>query len=378
VAAGANSIPLVATDANGKTTTKTLTGTVSGGAARSLMYDANGDLTSDGAGNAYAYDAANRLISVTNGNNVTGYVYDGYGRRVQETSNGAVAKQWVWCPGMARPCEERDGSNKVTKRFYNQGEQINSTNYYFTKDHQGSIREMTNAGGALVARYDYDPYGRRSLVSGTDLADFGFTGFWYDQATGLDFSRTRPYIADLGRWLNRDLYGEDGGLNLYAYVLNNPINLIDPFGLWVGAGSRPGGPGLGARIGGWLGGGLGFIASLPTDFFEDVGTGGVGVLANPATTIAMTGGGAAGGAAIGNAIDGLFNSMSGTPSAGNSNFGKMPQGDNTGVNPKANDAAKEAGLDCDQMEIFHDELEPGMSYQQMLNLAREIKAGNIH
>jgi RHS repeat-associated protein len=201
------------------------------GANRTLTYDANGNLTNDGNGKTYGWDAANRLVSVTQGGTVTGYVYDGNGHRVQETSNGTVVKQWVWCRGYAQPCEERDGSNNVTKRFYGQGEQIGGTNYYFTLDHLSSVREMTDASGNLVARYDYDPYGRRTVASGTDLADFGFTEFYHDQATNLDFSKARPLIVDLGRWLSRDPIGEDGGINLYDYVGNDPINLTDPLGL---------------------------------------------------------------------------------------------------------------------------------------------------
>jgi RHS repeat-associated protein len=197
---------------------------------RCVNYDANGNLTNDGNGKVYAYNAANELISVTQGGTVTGFAYDGAGRRVQETSNGALVKQWVWC-SLVRPCEERDGSNNVTKRFYGHGEQIAGANYYFTTDHLGSIREMTNSAGGLVARYDYDPYGRRTLVNGTDLADFGFTGFYHDQATGLDFSATRAYVADLGRWITKDPIGEAGGINLYDYARNNPINLTDPTGL---------------------------------------------------------------------------------------------------------------------------------------------------
>ena len=65
-------------------------------------------------------------------------------------------KQFVWCPGEPQPCEERDGSDSVTKRFYAQGEQIGSTNYYYTRDHLGSIREVTDNSGAVQARYDYD------------------------------------------------------------------------------------------------------------------------------------------------------------------------------------------------------------------------------
>ncbi len=76
--------------------------------------------------------------------------------------------------------EERDTvTNAVTKRFFDEGEQINGTNYYFTRDHLGSIREMTNSAGALVARYEYDPYGNAVKISGTVDADFGFTGLWY-------------------------------------------------------------------------------------------------------------------------------------------------------------------------------------------------------
>jgi RHS repeat-associated protein len=273
------------------------------GANRTLTYDANGNLTNDGNGKVYAYDAANRMISVTQGGTTTGYVYDGWGERVQETSNGAVVKQWVWCGG-ARPCEERDASNNVTKRFYVHGEQIAGANYYFTFDHLGSVREMTNSAGGLVARYDYDPYGRRTLVSGTDLADFGFTGFYYDQASGLDLTRTRAYDGNLGRWLSRDTIGEEGGINLYTYCINNPINLIDTYGesfaSWLGA----------------AGAGVGFILSLPVDALEDISTGGVGALANPATTAAATGIGAGAGYIVGNAIDNLINNMSGSPSGG--------------------------------------------------------------
>jgi YD repeat-containing protein len=159
--------------------------------------DANGNLTNDGIGKVYGYDAENRLVSITETSGVTGFVYDGEGRRVQETHNGTLLKQWVWCLGDSQPCEERDGLNNVTKRFYRMGEQIGGTNYYLSFDHLNSVREMTNTGGALIARYDYDPYGRRSLVSGTDLADFGFTGFYYDQASGLDLTLYRAYDANL-------------------------------------------------------------------------------------------------------------------------------------------------------------------------------------
>jgi RHS repeat-associated protein len=152
--------------------------------------------------------------------------------KIVEKTNGSVTstKQFVWCPGEAQPSEERDGSNAVTKRYCPQGVKVGTTNYYYTKDHLGSIREITDSSGAIQARYDYDPYGRRTKLTGSLDADFGFTGH-YHQSSGLSLALYRAYDADLGRWVNRDPVGEYGGLNLYGYVRNNPLNWVDPFGL---------------------------------------------------------------------------------------------------------------------------------------------------
>jgi RHS repeat-associated protein len=175
------------------------------------------------------WDAENRLVGIVQASGTTGFVYDGAGHRVQETLNGNVIKQWVWCG--SQPCEERDGSGNVTKRFYAQGEQIGGVPYYFTRDHLGSVREMTDGTGAIRARYDYDPYGRVTKISGDLSADFGFTGDHYHAATGLSLTMYREYDPNLGRWLSRDPLGTRGGLNLYSMVGNNPVNQIDRFGL---------------------------------------------------------------------------------------------------------------------------------------------------
>jgi len=148
---------------------------------------------------------------------------------LQETFGGSVIKQWVWCGD--QPCEERDANGNVTKRFYVQGEQIGGVPYYFTRDHLGSVREMVDANGTIRARYDYDPFGRMTKISGDLSADFGFAGNLYHQATNLNLTLFRAYDPNLGRWLSRDPIGENGGLNLYGYVGNNPVNLLDPLGL---------------------------------------------------------------------------------------------------------------------------------------------------
>jgi RHS repeat-associated protein len=92
---------------------------------------------------------------------------------------------------------------------------------------------MFTGGGTVVARYDYDPYGRSTTVLGTTPTEFNFTGFYRHSKSNLDLATYRAYDPDLGRWLNRDPIGERGGVNLYGYVTNRPIIGVDPSGLYT-------------------------------------------------------------------------------------------------------------------------------------------------
>lgn len=197
------------------------------------------------------------------------WTYNGAGQRVAEKLNGTVVKQWVSDGPTLR--EELDASNAVTKRFYAQGEQIAGVSYYYTRDHLGSVREMTDAAGAIRARYDYDPYGRRTKVSGDLETDFGYTGHYSHAPTGLHLAFYRAYDADLARWLSRDPIEEEGGINLYGYVGNGPTMLIDPLGLdgyWSEVGDSMSGISAGMLEGafGWLLGGL----EIPDDVLDDL------------------------------------------------------------------------------------------------------------
>jgi RHS repeat-associated protein len=104
-------------------------------------------------------------------------------------------------------------------------------NLFYSRDHLGSVREVTDANGNLVARYDYDAWGRRTRVFGTYRADWGYAGYFVHRASKLNLTWYRAYDPDLGRWVSRDPIGEAGGMNFYAYVENNPINFTDPYGL---------------------------------------------------------------------------------------------------------------------------------------------------
>ncbi len=152
------------------------------------------------------------------------------------TMRGATStKTFVWSGNSI--AEERDASGEtVIKRFYPEGEQRiggkDAGDYYYSRDHLGSIREVTNENGELAAQYDYDVWGKRVTISGDSSFDFGFTGHYFHQPSGLNLTMYRAYSPTLGRWISRDPMGESEGPNLYSYVANDPINMIDPLGLF--------------------------------------------------------------------------------------------------------------------------------------------------
>jgi RHS repeat-associated protein len=296
VTASNNTVAVVATDVNGNPTTKSYNVVVTGSGTKTLVYDANGNLTGDGT-RAFEWDPLDRLTAVTSGTHRSEFAYNGVGQRVTvvEKDNGTVTNTKNLISIGSEICEERDASNSVTKRYYAQGMQLGPISYYYSRDHLGSIRELTDSSGAVQARYDYDVYGRRAKLSGSLDADFGFTGHYYHQPSGLHHALYRAYDADLGRWLNRDPIGEKEGINLYGYVGNNPIYWTDPLGLFYA--ERYAGYGAAAGFGLTLGGSI----------VVDAATGGLNILATP---LELAGGTALGGA-VGYGLGSLLDLLTG-------------------------------------------------------------------
>jgi RHS repeat-associated protein len=98
-------------------------------------------------------------------------------------------------------------------------------------DHLGSPRLVVNAStGAVVEEIDYDEFGVVSNDTSPGLMPFGFAGGLYDKDTGLVRFGARDYDAVVGRWTSKDPIRFDGGMNLYLYVGNDPVNRRDPRG----------------------------------------------------------------------------------------------------------------------------------------------------
>lgn len=105
---------------------------------------------------------------------------------------------------------------------------------------------LIDSNGKVVVQYYYDAWGSHKVVTadGNAIASssrigninpFRYRGYYYDTETGLYFLQTRYYDPETGRFLNRDSVSYAGpetigGLNLYAYCLNNPVMYVDPSG----------------------------------------------------------------------------------------------------------------------------------------------------
>ena len=234
VVPGTNTLTIEATDyaPTPNTSTKSWNVNITGSPARTFTFDANGNTLSDGL-RTYQWDAENRLVKITQGANIYEFIYDGFFRRVAEKLNGAVIKRFLW--NGFQIAEQRDAAGTtIKKRYYPQGEQrLNSSdagNYFYSRDHLGSIREMTDSTATVRVRYDYDPYGKRTKLGGDLDCDFGFTGHYHHAGNNLNLTLYRAYDAELGRWLSVDPIGEKGGLNLYRYANNSPVMYVDPDG----------------------------------------------------------------------------------------------------------------------------------------------------
>ena len=115
-----------------------------------------------------------------------------------------------------------------------------TTNYYYLKDLSNTVLALANSSGSIVESYVYDAYGNvtiknsgGSVISTSAYGNrFLFQGREYDYATQLYHFRARWYDTETGRWLSNDPIGISGGLNLYAFCSNDPVNFVDPMGFY--------------------------------------------------------------------------------------------------------------------------------------------------
>lgn len=185
-------------------------------------------VTSTASSISYSYDVLGRRIGRIENGVVERYVYSGDQVVADLDGNGNVIRTYIWGPGI---------DNLLSMTVH--GSSVTNT-YYALKDQQNSVMALVDASGNIVESYAYDAYGHTTIFDSNGATNFllqsavGNRYMWQgrelDAKTGLYYFRARWYSPGTGRWLSKDPIGIGGGLNLYVFCGNNPVNFVDPSG----------------------------------------------------------------------------------------------------------------------------------------------------
>ena len=195
--------------------------------------------------NELVWDAWNRLVEVKAGSTtVATYRYDGNTRRTTKTTADTrhyyYSDQW-------QIMEERVDAGTTVERQFVWGQRFTDDlvlrdrgdEHLYVLGDYFSPTAIANTSETVLERYGYDAFGL-SRVMAPDFSgrtaslydwETRYAMYRWDQETGLYQVRYRYLHPTLGRWGSRDPIGEKGGVNLYGFVHNDPINSVDIFGL---------------------------------------------------------------------------------------------------------------------------------------------------
>jgi len=175
------------------------------------------------------------------GTTLANFQYDAFGRRTENAAGDALLYD-----GM-NAVQELSGTTPVVNRltggvdeFFSRTDSAGTT--FPLTDALGSTIALTDSSGAIQTQYTYEPFGATTASGATSSSWYQFTGREND-GTGLYYYRARYYSPRFQRFISEDPAGFDGGINVYAYAGNNPIDFADPFGLKPPEGPEFGAPG---------------------------------------------------------------------------------------------------------------------------------------
>tara|TARA_R110002051_G_scaffold68434_6_gene123485 strand:+ start:67334 stop:71611 length:4278 start_codon:yes stop_codon:yes gene_type:complete len=192
-------------------------GNMTGDGVRTFGYDYLNRLTSVSGGVTLSYDPLGRLVQLTGTAPDVRFQYDGVDMIAEYNSSHVLQRRYVHGPGTDEPLVEYAGSGT-------------SMRLWLIADERGSIVARTNQFGDAANTNTYDEYG---MPGASNSGRYGYTGQVWLEETGLYHYKNRAYNPRLGRFMQTDPIGQAGGMNIYAYVGGDPVNLVDPMGLDV-------------------------------------------------------------------------------------------------------------------------------------------------
>jgi RHS repeat-associated protein len=203
----------------------------------SYTYDDNGNITGMGT-KTLNYNEDNRLVSVVESANTLGeYTYNGLGQRIiKEVGSTTTVFLYDFDGNIIG---ESDETGDFSKEYLYRGSSRlamvdvpSEEVYYYGNDQLGTPEILTDDSNTVVWEAYYKPFGEAEVNSHSTVDNnFRFSGQYFDLETGLHYNYNRYYNPSTGRYLTPDPIGQEGGINLFAYVENNPVNETDPKGL---------------------------------------------------------------------------------------------------------------------------------------------------
>jgi RHS repeat-associated protein len=230
-----------------------------GGVTRRLAYTAAGNLASNDNGSgtvlSFAYNQQNRLAQVTNaGAAVAAYQQDYTGARVAKLAGGVATHYHYDRAGHL--IAESDGTTGAAGTEYLWLDDMpvamvsGSALYFIHPDQLGTPQRVTDANQSVVWDAVLRPFGLPEQLTATFTDNLRFPGQYADAETGLAYNFFRDYDPSIGRYIESDPIGLQGGVNTYSYVRGNPENLADSAGLQVAVPVSPVVPPPGGEVGG--------------------------------------------------------------------------------------------------------------------------------
>ncbi len=212
----------------------------------SYSYDGNGNRiqrSRGGQSDTYVYDSFDRLVEMTLGtagadNGTYRYAYDHASRRIGREVPGGGKRNFAFA-GNSPALEWTSGGTDLTEnigggvggRLYSY-ETVSGTSssVWDFHDARGDLLGQSNSSGGLFYRSLNDASGRSVADDGDRRGGYGANSKW-EEPGGLVNDGFRYRDLDVGLFINRDPAGFIDGLNVYAYVGQNPWTMYDPFGL---------------------------------------------------------------------------------------------------------------------------------------------------